>query len=606
MVDKEYGILVGHHGNEPRRFIDDYYAAVALNADNLAGVGIDGSYSYAELDQLSNRIATGLVNLGIEPGSAVGVRLTESCGLVATLIAVFKLHAVYVPIDSTLPLNRVREMLAEAQAVVVLLEEGHDCSGLPCPGVLLNEIRYSSAGSINVRQNIPASRICYQTYTSGSTGRPKPIRISERSMMSYVSSIIARYGLSPCSSVLTTASISFDASIREIICSLLTGSTLHIVQRRAGLDVSSYVESLRRNNVSAILSMTPSILKSVLTTCSHQHVDIIEALKLLSIGGEVLDFRTAEMAQRLFPAARIINHYGPSECTMTSTAWVFDKNSIWNARLPVGTPNWNTAIAILDQSTNGICELDEEGEVSISGYGVCLDYATAAPNYHEISEDLACVATWPCYRTGDIGYVSRDGNLYILGRKDEQIKLRGIRVEPNEITQALTAIDGVDIATTIATKDDLVGYRLDSYVVLVEGSRQSTTSLMHTLKSSLPSYLVPATITALSELPVNRHGKLDRSALPKPVLPRIATQGSATVVEEEICRQFSEVLGIDNVQVDESFFDLGGHSLLAAHLTLSINEVMRCDLLLEEIFNNRTPRALAALINMRKTPLPRS
>jgi amino acid adenylation domain-containing protein len=536
--------------------------------------------------------------MALRPGDAVGVWLSEGVNLIALVIAIFKLGAIYVPVDASLPLNRANEMFDDGQVEIIIVDVSRPFQHFRCRTVVLDDLisRDVDGSTNNIVRGEP-TRIVYQTYTSGSTGRPKPIRITERSLMSYVTGVISRYHLAYGSSVLTTASISFDASIREIVCGLLTSSTLHVFSRGSQFDVSAYVDLLRGSGISQVLSMTPSILKAILSYCSRQDAKPIETLRLMCIGGEVLDSRVVEEARRLFPRCRFINHYGPSECTMTSTSWNVDEDGTTRARLPVGTPNINTAVAIVHPETGEICGVGEEGEVIISGLGVCLDYAVPPPDFRSLGGRLSDIAQWPSYRTGDLGYVSNDGNLYVVGRRDEQIKLRGIRVEPSEISHTLMAIQGVESAVTVTSADDVIGYRLDSYVILKDGWQYSDKDLIATLARNLPRDLVPTSVNILASFPLNRHGKLDKRALPKPSIQRSGKSEPKTSLERSVCELFAEVLGSQDIGADDSFFELGGHSLLATLLMLALNEAHGCDLPLEDIFSNPTPRALAAQIS---------
>nr|WP_272871901.1 non-ribosomal peptide synthetase [Agrobacterium tumefaciens] len=595
VVSKNLAFLVGEAGPEPSAFVTEFSRVVSMYKDEIAVAGSDGRMTYKELDAVSNRIAEKLSQVGALQGQGVGVWLAESCHLVATAVAIFKLQAIYVPLDRSLPVNRVSEMIIDGGVHIAVTD--HETSfGLPCRLVGLRTLLEANdcATPPHTVPRSDGSRICYQTYTSGSSGRPKVIKISEDSMMSYIACVRKRYGIKQQSSIITTASISFDASVREIFCSLLTGSTLYVPHRGIGFDAATYINLLVENKISTILSMTPSILKVISAAALHGRIPAITNLDLLCVGGEVLDARTAEAAQRLFPAALIINHYGPSECTMTSTAWRLPKIDGSLERLAVGTPNWDTYALIIDEFSKRICEVGQEGEIWIFGRRVSREYAVPENELSAVQAEN--FPDWPGYKTGDLGFVSSDGELFVVGRLDDQIKLRGIRVDPRDLTERILAIEGIADAVTVSSMDDKLGYQLHSYVVLSEECCLAGAEIKATLRDHVPSYLVPATITLLPNLPVNNHGKLDRKALPHPVRTTHRSQHSATSLESELCNTFSEILGVDEVTPDESFFDLGGHSLLATYLVLAVNEAQGSSLPLEEIFSSPTPRLLAKAI----------
>ncbi|MGM4986057.1 non-ribosomal peptide synthetase [Hyphomicrobiales bacterium] len=592
MISPKFAALAGAPGPEPRRFVDEFTEIAATYANEVAVESGDTTLTYRALDELSTVIAINLASRGIVANQAVGVWTGESGALIATIVAIFKINAVYVPIDRTLPDSRAIEILTDGQAKIVVLDHHQPFGSLPCPSVYLSELIEPNPNPVSRSWEVLAtSRICYQTYTSGSTGRPKSIRISEQSMMGYLGGIIERYELPLRSSLITTASLSFDASIREIFCALLTGSTLYLIQRGKGFDADGYVRVLQEKGITAVLSMTPSILKVIAVAASSNRIEALPALRLLCVGGEVFDQRIADVGRRLFPNAVLINHYGPSECTMTSTAWIVPAGDKLLDRLPVGTPNRDTSILIIDAESGEVCEVSQDGEVWIVGRGVCADYSTPLPCIDD--QHLKSLNGWPAYRTGDIGHIAEDENLYILGRSDEQIKIRGIRVEPTQVSRILTGIDGIDDAVTVSVLDDRLGYQLHSYVVLNEGSALTSDVVKEKLRQELPAYLLPASITFISSFPVNRHGKLDKGALPKPHRATATTEAPQTRLEADICRTFAEILGTATVDPNASFFELGGHSLLATYLVLAINEREGCSLPLENIFANPTPRLLA-------------
>jgi amino acid adenylation domain-containing protein len=578
--------------------------------DAIAVVCADTRLSYAELHRRANQLARLLVARGAGPESLVAVAMERSAELVIALLAVLKAGAAYVPVDLNYPAERVRYMLADASPAVVVTSAGglaavQGAADSLAPVVLddpavVQELRARPETDLtdaDRRAPLEPRHPAYVIYTSGSTGRPKGVVIPHANVTNLVQWAVTTFGTRGLSQVLASTSSSFDVSVFEMFPPLVAGGCVEVVDDLLAL--------ARRPFAGTLVSGVPSVLASLISGGSAPPV-LDEACGTVVLAGEGLSGQHMAQLRSWVPGRRIANIYGPTEATVYVTAWYSSTSD--ESAPPIGRPLDNTRAFVLDR---WLCPVPVgvEGELYIAGAGLARGYLNRPGLTAE--RFVACPFGSPgerMYRTGDLARWTPDGMLEYAGRADAQVKIRGFRVEPGEIETVLAEHPLVGQAVVAARADVPGDVRLVAYVVPAasngNGAGDGTSSdglaaevRAHAAKR-LPGYMVPSAVVVLTGgLPMTASGKADRAALPAPdYAAGTSGRAPATVREEIMCGVFAEVLGMDQVGADDSFFDLGGHSLLA----VSLMERLRrrgIPVPLRALFESPTPAGLAARVD---------
>jgi amino acid adenylation domain-containing protein len=591
-----------------------FEARAAQCPDAVAVVFEDTCLSYAELNRRANQLARLLVSRGASPESLVAVVMERSADLVIALLAVLKAGAAYLPVDLHYPAERVSYMLADASPAVVVTSAGglaaaHGALDGPAPVVLddtaiiqeLSGLPGTDLADADRRAPLRPQNPAYVIYTSGSTGRPKGVVVPHGNVTNLAQWALTTFGSHGLSRVLASTSFSFDVSVFEMFAPLAAGGCIEVVDDLLAL--------ARRPFSGTLVSGVPSVMASLISGGSPPPV-LDEADGTVVLAGEGLSGQHMALLRSWVPGRRIANIYGPTEATVYATAWF--SSAADAAAPPIGRPLDNTRAFVLDK---WLCPVPVgvEGELYIAGAGLARGYL----NRRGLTAErfVACPfgsAGERMYRTGDLARWTPDGMLEYAGRADGQVKIRGFRVEPGEIETVLAAHPLVGQAVVAAREDVPGDMRLVAYVVPAQahgddaGARADNGGNSDELAAAvrafaaarLPGYMVPAAAVVLTDgLPMTASGKADRAALPAPDYAAGASgRAPATVREEIVCGVFAEVLGLDRVGADDSFFDLGGHSLLA----ISLMERLRqrgLPVPLRALFESPTAAGLAARLD---------
>jgi nonribosomal peptide synthetase DhbF len=560
----------------------------------------DAVLSYAELDERAGRLARYLTSLGAGPGQLVAVAMRKSAEVFVAWLGAAKAGAAFLPVDLGYPAERLEFMLADARPdlVVTTMAVASSLPGAAGDGpprvvlddpVLVRELARQEPGAAGPRAGL--GQAAYVIYTSGSTGRPKGTVVTHRGLASLAGSMASAFGIGPGSRVLQLASLGFDAAVMEVLMAWPAGAAL-VVPEQGPLAGEALARTLDEVAVSHAL-IVPSVLATI-------PAGSVRGLDCLIVGGEACPER---LVTQWSPGRRMVNAYGPTEVTIAATLSGPLSGSVTP---PIGRPVWNTRVFVLDEKLNPVPP-GAAGELYVAGAGLARGYL----NRPGLSAErfVACpwgVAGERMYRTGDLVRWTSDtsGELEYLGRSDDQVKVRGFRIELGEVESALAAQEGVAQAAATVREDKPGDKRLVGYVVPAPGAMLQPAALREACARMLPGYMVPAVIMVLDALPLSPAGKLDRRALPAPEYAAGGGRAPATDRERQLCEVFAQVLGLDQVGVEDSFFDLGGHSLLATRLVSRVRAVLGVELPIRAVFEHPTVAALADVLAGADTARP--
>ncbi|WP_094288561.1 amino acid adenylation domain-containing protein [Mycobacterium lehmannii] len=556
--DDEHDLLAewGNHSvlTEPVRSrvsIPDMFATQVMRApDAVALVCGEQSWTYRELDQASNRLANLLVEHDAGPGRSVALLIPRSAEAIISILGVLKSGAAYLPIDPAHPDERIKFMLGDAVPVVAVTT-GDLRSRLDDSDVVVIDVDDSAVNhqpAVVSAAGPAPDDLAYMTYTSGTTGVPKAVAVTHANVASLVEVLHDDLPAGPGQVWSQWHSLVFDVSVWEIWGALLHGGRLVVVPESVASSPIDLHNLLITEKVS-VLCQTPS-------AAGMLSPEGLESTTLI-VAGEACP---TELVDRWATGDRVmINAYGPTEATIYAA---MSKPLVANAGVaPIGSPVPGAALFVLDQWLRPAAE-GVVGELYVAGAGVAAGYVNRGGLTS--SRFVACPFGGPgarMYRTGDLVRWGEDGQLQYLGRADEQVKIRGYRIELGEIQAALAKLDGVDHAAVIAREDRPGDKRLVGYIT----GTADPAELRGALAQRLPAYMVPTAIVVLETLPLTVNGKLDKRALPAPEYRSTAAdyRAPSTQVEEILATIYAEVLGVDRVGVDDSFFDLGGDSILS-------------------------------------------
>uniref|UniRef100_UPI000BFB55E9 amino acid adenylation domain-containing protein n=1 Tax=Streptomyces sp. st77 TaxID=1828074 RepID=UPI000BFB55E9 len=540
----------------PLRIDDAFAAQAAARPDAPALTAGSTTLSYAELNCRAEVLADGLYAHGVRPGDLVGLCLPRSTDLVAAMLAVLKADAVHVPLDPEHPADR-RERTARDAGVRLTVGDPAALTGHPPrPAASRGE-----PGS-------PA----YVIHTSGSTGRPKGVLVPHANVTALVDAVREDFGLSPDDTWTCFHSAAFDFSVWEIWGALLTGGRLVVVDHWTTRSPEDFHALLVRERVS-VLSQTPSAFTQLAAAdrVAQEAVDI----RLVVLGGEPLDARPLLDWFDRHPEdrCRLVNMYGITETTVHVTAATVTRRVALAGSRSVGRPLPGWSVRVLDAHGSPVPP-GAPGEIVVGGAGVALGYLNRpALTAERFVPDPLDPAGRRLYRSGDLGRLLPDGTLEHLGRIDDQVKVRGFRIEPGEIRHVLLedpAVSAAAVTVSGGDGDDAAAVRIDAYVVPAPGSDEDPGPVRERAARLLPAHMVPATVTVLSALPLTANGKLDPARLPAPGTRRDPVTAPASPHAASpaaaLAAVWCDVLGVEAIGPDDDFWDLGGNSLYAIRI----------------------------------------
>jgi len=580
--------------------VHQLFEAQARRTPEATAVIFEGSsLSYAELDARANRLARHLVARGVGPERRVAVCVRPSLEGIVALFAVLKAGGAYVPVDPEAPFERLDFMFRDAGVAWVLTQQDVARS-LPTGshGVLCLDSQWEAVAAESAEPLPPCTgplHLAYVIYTSGSTGEPKGVLVSHGSVVNHNLAVAEAFGLRPGDRVLQFTPLHFDAAGEEIYPPLLRGAS--IVVRGELVPTGEFRGLIERERLS-VLSLPPAFLHEWLSELSRQGGRLPGCLRLVILGGEKLLPETWALWRQLGGKdIPWINVYGPTEATVTATMCpIRDGEGLPEVpTLPIGKPIANVRALLLDAGMRPV-PAGEPGELFLGGAGLARGYLGRPEQTAErfVPDPFGDEPGARLYRTGDLVRLLPDGRMEFLGRVDQQVKIRGNRVEPGEIEAVLRQQPGVQEALVIPREDPPHALRLVAYVISPEAEsfppaerRAMVKRLREACVARLPDYMVPAALVVLPSLPLTANGKVDRKALPPPgteleestyVAPRNAT-------EQALAEIWAETLGVPRVGIHDDFFALGGHSLAAMQVVSRVGERLFVEMDLRLLFD---------------------
>uniref|UniRef100_UPI00124E708A non-ribosomal peptide synthetase n=1 Tax=Gemmobacter serpentinus TaxID=2652247 RepID=UPI00124E708A len=574
-----------------------FEAQVARNPDADCIICGDERLSFAELNARANRLARGLLAMGIGPDCTVGLCIERSFEMMVGLIGIHKAGAAYVPLDPALPADRLAFMAEDARvsAVLTVAALQDHLPPLDCPILLLDrDAERLPAEDSNLPCRIGLQNLAYVIYTSGSTGRPKGVAVPHGGVANRLLWMTHAFGVTPDERVMQKTPYSFDVSVWELFWPLISGAALVMAKPGGHQDVAYMAELIRDQRITT-MHFVPPMLEFFLNLADLAGA---RSLRQVLCSGQALPLALQDRFMALLPDVQLRNMYGPTEASVEISSWDCRADA-GLLSVPIGRPLANCRMYILDAAFNPV-PVGVAGELMLAGVQLARGYVHRP--------DLTAQAFIPdpfgapgarLYRSGDLARFLPDGSIEYLGRIDDQVKIRGFRIELGEIEARLRAQPGLRDALVIARDDIANDRRLVAYLVAGDGPRDSD-ALRQALLDSLPDYMVPAHFVWMDALPVTLNGKVNRRALPLPDMSRSddAFTPPEGETQQALAAIWAQLLGLDRVGADDSFFALGGHSLLATQAISKIRARFGVDVPLRAIlFDQPSIAELAPLVD---------
>ena len=560
----------------------------------VAVVTGEKKFTYGELEVRSNQLAHWLRAQGVGPEVPVGLCMTRSADLAMSALAILKAGGAYVPIDPDYPENRVRMLLEDCRAALILTQP---CLAGQIPlgnyeRVALNQKLTAGQPDSPLESRVEADTLAYIIFTSGSTGRPKGVEITHRNLLNLVLWHQRAFNVGHQDRATLHASPGFDAAVWELWPYLASGSTLYVVDE----ELRAAAEPLRDWLVAKCITVSflPTAMAELLIDLSWPQDT---RLRVLLTGADTL----RRYPPRTLPFV-LVNNYGPTECTVVATSAEVPAGQNSGDLPPIGKAIDNVQLYILDDQLQP-APSEAPGELVIGGAGVGRGYLNLPEATAEkfVRDQFSGAPGARLYRTGDLARLLPDGQIAFLGRMDEQIKIRGFRVEPQEISAVLERHPAIRQSFVSADADERSGdRRLLAYIVCAPEAKVTSSGLRAFLAEFVPDYMLPSRFVRLEKLPLSAHGKVDRRQLPPATdhntLVDADFEAPQSPLERRVGEIVAELLGVHRVARDDNFFNLGGHSLMGAQIIAKLRDAFGVELSLRSLFDEPTIAGISLAI----------
>ncbi|MFA0960205.1 amino acid adenylation domain-containing protein [Roseivirga sp. BDSF3-8] len=572
---------------ESGNIVDMFHSQTKANPDKVAVRFGNSTISYIKLDEATNRVANYLIKNNIQKDDLVPICIERSVEMVIGILGVLKAGAAYVPIDPSFPDQRITHMLKDTHAGLVISSKASKQSlgqtGLPVVS-LDEDTDLINSESDNPGLNIAGSDLAYIVYTSGSTGLPKGVMVEHHAIYNHIVHHRKEFDISKDENLLLFSNFIFDASVEQMFLSLTSGCTLEVASVEDIQDIERFTGLLREREISH-LHATPSFLANV-------PLMDYPGLKRVRVGGErcPLELATAWGAKYTF-----INKYGPTETTVAPLGHHYNQSTDYTSSLPIGKPISNTTAYILDEDLN-LMPVLATGELCISGSSLARGYLNNPLLTSEKFVRNPFEEGSKLYKTGDLARWLPDGNIEFVGRKDDQLKVGGYRIEPGEVEAALEKIEGLSQAVVTAVGAEGMSLQLAAYIVCKNGEIEHD-EVRRQLESALPHYMVPKVYITLKAMPITKTGKVNRKALPVPeFLSNQHYIAPSTKIEVQLVNIWQRVFNLEKIGVNDSFFDLGGNSLVGIKLVSEYNKEFSKSITIRDLYRNPVLSSHIALL----------
>lgn len=560
------------------------------NPSSIAIICDNEIITYKDLEDRSNKVANYLLSRNIKPNGVIGISIERSVDMVVAVLGVLKTGCCYLPMDPSFPADRLEYMFEDSGATFLITESSliKRYSGISKSSMIIDEkkTQIESLPAIRPQINISNQSLNYIIYTSGSTGKPKGVKVHHQAVVNFLGSMAKTPGLKSSDCLLAVTTLSFDISVLELFLPLAQGAKIILAKSHEVTNAEIIAGLIEKHNVT-ILQATPATWAMLI------HSDWKGKHNLTALcGGEAISPGLAR--DLLGKVASLWNMYGPTETTVWSTCYLIKDHT---PPILVGKPIDNTTIFIVNEQ-NSLQAVGSHGEVCIGGLGV-------TKGYHN-REDLTAEKFIPgpdqktMYRTGDRGRILADGNIELVGRMDNQIKLRGFRIEPGEIESLLCQMPEIKEAVVKVQKFSDFDERLIAFLNVSENYQLTNEHIVGELSSRIPAYMIPAAFKISTSFPRTPNGKIDKKQLVYELGEDTNTRkitDPATATEEKLYTIWTDFLKTKHISTDDNFFNIGGHSLLAIPMVSKIEKTFHTQINLRSFFDHPTIKDLAVLID---------
>jgi amino acid adenylation domain-containing protein len=554
-----------------------------------------GCLTYSELDRRANQVAHHLRTLGVGREKLVGLYLERSLDMIVAALGILKSGAAYLPLDPSMPAERLEFVLRDADVSAVITQKslaGRLPSGSwPIVNVDLDRESLSQYSTQPLAVEIGLDDLAYVIYTSGSTGQPKGVEVIHAGLQNLIAWHIKAFGVTENDRASHQAALGFDAAVWELWPYLAAGASVRLIDEPVRGNPEKIRDWLVAQRITIAFLATP-LAESIIRLDWPRDT----ALRTLLTGADTLHRRPSSKLPFV-----LVNNYGPTECTVVATSGVVsvdasNADTSNNERPSIGKAIDNITASIVDEDMRAV-PAGTPGELCLAGPGLARGYRGQPALTAQKFVRNASVPGGRLYRTGDLARLLPNGEIQFLGRTDEQVKVRGYRVEPEEIVRALDQHSDVTTSAVVALEDGGSDRRLVAYLVTAAGSNLTAGLLRSFLQTRLPDYMIPAAFVNVESLPLTSNGKVDRAALPAPtdanVIRETAYVAPSGIVEERLAAIIGPLLHVDRVGANDNFFLLGGHSLLGTQLVTRIGEAFGVELSLLSLFDHPTLAGMA-------------
>jgi len=541
--------------------------------------------TYGELNRCANQLARHLGSLGVGREKLVGLYMERSQEMVVTALGILKSGAAFLPLDPAMPRERLEYVLHDADVAAVVTRQGLE-SRLPSGSwQVVNSDRdreriaqgAADAPAIEIGQE----DLAYVIYTSGSTGQPKGVEVIHAGLQNLVAWHLKAFAVTSEDRASHQAALGFDAAVWELWPYLAAGASVYLMDEAVRGNPEKIRDWFFAQQITIAFLATPLAERMLVLEWPRN-----TALRTLLTGADTLHRRPASKLPFV-----LVNNYGPTECTVVATSGVVSSRATASERPSIGKPIDNIEAYIVNENLQTVPN-ETPGELCLAGPGLARGYRRQPELTEQKFVNKASVPGGRLYRTGDLASLLPNGEIQFLGRTDEQVKVRGYRVEPEEIVRVLDNHPDVASSAVVAVDDVGEGRRLVAYLVAVPGSTPTAGRLRSFLETCLPDYMIPAAFVKLESLPLTNNGKVDRSALPEPgeanIIREAAYVAPQGIVEQRLAEIIGPLLHVDRVGANDNFFLLGGHSLLGTQLVTRIAEAFGVELSLLSLFDHPT------------------